>query len=63
MASHMVVFLLSLIRNVELFYKPREEKEFIRFHLFSLLNAKCLFLFLSLGEMCEELMFRKRIPT
>jgi len=48
LASHTAVFLLSLIRNVELLSNPQEEKEFIRFHLFSLLNATYLFLFLSL---------------
>lgn len=31
---HKATFLLSLIRNVELFSNPREGKEFIRFHLF-----------------------------
>lgn len=50
MALHRSVFLLSLIRNVELLSNSRGEKEFIRFQLFSLLNAKWLFLFLSLPE-------------
>lgn len=39
MALHMAVFLSSLIRKVELLSNPQEEKEFIRFHCFSLLNA------------------------
>lgn len=62
-ALHVVVFLLSVIRSVELLSNPRGEKEFIRFHLFffhSWMLSFSSFLTLFLGEMCEEWTFRKK---